>query len=158
MWRDFLFTALWGRVFTLVLHYGVSPKPSLDLSLLLKIGAWYSENSLQAERFRKQTPTRALCVLASIEVLYLWKALPNCSFPNLQRMSQGKHALCSQPTPCGRSLSPSVSPADSQSVWVVCHQRWEQHTGVDRYTCLLGCLMVYLVKRHQLAWWCMPAT
>ncbi|KAK2094522.1 Tetratricopeptide repeat protein 39C, partial [Saguinus oedipus] len=42
----------------------------------------------KAERFRKQTPTEALCVLASIEVLYLWKALPNCSFPNLQRMSQ----------------------------------------------------------------------
>ncbi|XP_057554852.1 tetratricopeptide repeat protein 39C isoform X4 [Hippopotamus amphibius kiboko] len=43
----------------------------------------------KAERFRKQTPTKVLCVLASIEVLYLWKALPNCSFPNLQRMSQG---------------------------------------------------------------------
>ncbi|KAK1337837.1 hypothetical protein QTO34_002473 [Cnephaeus nilssonii] len=43
----------------------------------------------KAERFRKQTPTRALCVLASVEVLYLWKALPNCSSPSLQRMSQG---------------------------------------------------------------------
>lgn len=50
--------------------------------------AW-SFSHLQAERFRKVAPTRALCVLASIEVLYLWKALPNCSFPNLQRMSQG---------------------------------------------------------------------
>ncbi|XP_047649894.1 tetratricopeptide repeat protein 39C isoform X2 [Phacochoerus africanus] len=47
----------------------------------------------KAERFRKQTPTRALCVLASIEVLYLWKALPNCSFPNLQRMSQACHEV-----------------------------------------------------------------
>ncbi|XP_073754093.1 tetratricopeptide repeat protein 39C [Callorhinus ursinus] len=50
-------------------------------------------NHLQAERFRKQAPTKALCVLASIEVLYLWKALPNCSFPNLQRMSQACHAV-----------------------------------------------------------------
>uniref|UniRef100_A0A9L0RTK9 Tetratricopeptide repeat domain 39C n=1 Tax=Equus caballus TaxID=9796 RepID=A0A9L0RTK9_HORSE len=47
----------------------------------------------KAERFRKQTPSAGLCVLASIEVLYLWKALPNCSFPNLQRMSQACHAV-----------------------------------------------------------------
>ncbi|XP_011358733.1 tetratricopeptide repeat protein 39C isoform X1 [Pteropus vampyrus] len=47
----------------------------------------------KAERFRKQTPTKVLCVLASIEVLYLWKALPNCSFPNLQRMSQACHGV-----------------------------------------------------------------
>ncbi|KAL0600712.1 Tetratricopeptide repeat protein 39C [Plecturocebus cupreus] len=47
----------------------------------------------QAERFRKQTPVKALCVLASTEVLYLWKALPNCSFPNLQRMSQACHEM-----------------------------------------------------------------
>ncbi|KAF5919180.1 hypothetical protein HPG69_003820 [Diceros bicornis minor] len=47
----------------------------------------------KAERFRKQPPTIGLCVLASIEVLYLWKALPNCSFPNLQRMSQACHAV-----------------------------------------------------------------
>lgn len=45
--------------------------------------------NLQAERFRKQMPTKELCVLASIEVLYLWKALPNCSLSNLQHMSQG---------------------------------------------------------------------
>ncbi|XP_054580059.1 tetratricopeptide repeat protein 39C isoform X2 [Eptesicus fuscus] len=47
----------------------------------------------KAERFRKQTPTRALCVLASVEVLYLWKALPNCSPPSLQRMSQACHEV-----------------------------------------------------------------
>ncbi|KAM9098339.1 tetratricopeptide repeat protein 39C isoform X1 [Sarcophilus harrisii] len=47
----------------------------------------------KAERFRKQIPTKELCVLASIEVLYLWKALPNCSFPNLQRMSQACHEV-----------------------------------------------------------------
>lgn len=45
--------------------------------------------TLQADRFRKQMPTKELCVLASIEVLYLWKALPNCSLSNLQHMSQG---------------------------------------------------------------------
>lgn len=45
--------------------------------------------ALQADRFRKQMPTKELCVLASIEVLYLWKALPNCSLSNLQHMSQG---------------------------------------------------------------------
>ncbi|NXD64415.1 TT39C protein, partial [Eolophus roseicapillus] len=42
----------------------------------------------KADRFRKQMPTKELCVLASIEVLYLWKALPNCSLSNLQHMSQ----------------------------------------------------------------------
>ncbi|KAG8516793.1 Tetratricopeptide repeat protein 39C, partial [Galemys pyrenaicus] len=47
----------------------------------------------KAERFRKQTPTKVLCVLASVEVLYLWKALPNCSFPNLQKMSQACHEV-----------------------------------------------------------------
>ncbi|XP_036177502.1 tetratricopeptide repeat protein 39C isoform X2 [Myotis myotis] len=47
----------------------------------------------KAERFRKQAPTRALCVLASVEVLYLWKALPNCSSPSLQRMSQACHEV-----------------------------------------------------------------
>ncbi|XP_042188210.1 tetratricopeptide repeat protein 39C isoform X3 [Callorhinchus milii] len=42
----------------------------------------------KAERFQKEKPTKDLCVLAAIEVLYLWKALPNCSSSNLQRMSQ----------------------------------------------------------------------
>ncbi|XP_050826252.1 tetratricopeptide repeat protein 39C isoform X2 [Serinus canaria] len=45
----------------------------------------------KADRFRKQIPTKELCVLASIEVLYLWKALPNCSLSNLQHMSQACH-------------------------------------------------------------------
>ncbi|MEE6464191.1 hypothetical protein FKM82_006210 [Ascaphus truei] len=47
----------------------------------------------KGERFRKQTPTKELCVLAAIEVLYLWKALPNCSLSNLQRMSQACHEV-----------------------------------------------------------------
>ncbi|XP_041698145.1 tetratricopeptide repeat protein 39C [Coregonus clupeaformis] len=42
----------------------------------------------RAERLRKHTPSRELCVLAVIEVLYLWKALPNCSTSKLQIMSQ----------------------------------------------------------------------
>ncbi|KAG8571017.1 hypothetical protein GDO81_011506 [Engystomops pustulosus] len=47
----------------------------------------------KGERFRKQNPTKHLCVLAAIEVLYLWKALPNCSFTNLQHMSQACHEV-----------------------------------------------------------------
>lgn len=46
--------------------------------------------SLQAERLRKISPTRELCILGVIEVLYLWKALQNCSSSKLQIMNQGK--------------------------------------------------------------------
>lgn len=42
----------------------------------------------RAERFQKEKPTKDLCVLAVVEVLYLWKALANCSPSNLQRMNQ----------------------------------------------------------------------
>ncbi|XP_061111606.1 tetratricopeptide repeat protein 39C-like [Conger conger] len=42
----------------------------------------------RAERLRKMNPTKELCILASIEVLYLWKALTNCSTSKLQLMSQ----------------------------------------------------------------------
>lgn len=35
-------------------------------------------------------PTKDLCILATIEVLYLWKALSNCSSTKLQLMSQGE--------------------------------------------------------------------
>ncbi|XP_042184750.1 tetratricopeptide repeat protein 39C-like isoform X3 [Oncorhynchus tshawytscha] len=42
----------------------------------------------RAERLRKHSPSRELCVLAVIEVLYLWKALPNCCPSKLQIMSQ----------------------------------------------------------------------
>lgn len=45
---------------------------------------------LQAERLRKSSPTRELCILGVIEVLYLWKALQNCSSSKLQIMNQGK--------------------------------------------------------------------
>uniref|UniRef100_A0A3Q3GY36 Tetratricopeptide repeat domain 39C n=1 Tax=Labrus bergylta TaxID=56723 RepID=A0A3Q3GY36_9LABR len=43
----------------------------------------------RAERLRKTTPTRELCILGVIEVLYLWKALANCSASKLQIMNQG---------------------------------------------------------------------
>ncbi|XP_045543508.1 tetratricopeptide repeat protein 39C isoform X2 [Salmo salar] len=42
----------------------------------------------RAERLRKMSPTRELCILGVIEVLYLWKALPNCSSSKLQLMNQ----------------------------------------------------------------------
>lgn len=49
-----------------------------------------SGSHLQAERLRKISPTRELCILGVIEVLYLWKALQNCSSSKLQIMNQGK--------------------------------------------------------------------
>ena len=42
----------------------------------------------QAEKLRKPRPSKELCSLAVIEVLYLWKALANCSVPKLQSMIQ----------------------------------------------------------------------
>lgn len=42
----------------------------------------------RAERLRKMSPTRELCILGVIEVLYLWKALQNCSPSKLQIMNQ----------------------------------------------------------------------
>lgn len=49
-----------------------------------------SDSYLQAERLRKTSPTRELCILGVIEVLYLWKALQNCSSSKLQIMNQGE--------------------------------------------------------------------
>ncbi|KAG9356121.1 hypothetical protein JZ751_000965 [Albula glossodonta] len=46
-----------------------------------------------AERLRKMNPTKELCILAAIEVLYLWKALTNCSTSKLQLMSQVLQAV-----------------------------------------------------------------
>ncbi|XP_072543374.1 tetratricopeptide repeat protein 39C-like isoform X2 [Salminus brasiliensis] len=42
----------------------------------------------RAEDLRKLPPTRERCTMAAIEVLYLWKALPNCSTSKLQLMIQ----------------------------------------------------------------------
>ncbi|XP_041861582.1 tetratricopeptide repeat protein 39C-like isoform X2 [Melanotaenia boesemani] len=47
----------------------------------------------RAERLRKVSPTRELCILGVIEVLYLWKALPNCSSSKLQIMNQVLQSL-----------------------------------------------------------------
>uniref|UniRef100_A0A8B9LP40 Tetratricopeptide repeat domain 39C n=1 Tax=Astyanax mexicanus TaxID=7994 RepID=A0A8B9LP40_ASTMX len=40
----------------------------------------------RAEDLRKLPPTKERCTMAAIEVLYLWKALPNCSTSKLQHM------------------------------------------------------------------------
>ncbi|XP_048869982.1 tetratricopeptide repeat protein 39C [Brienomyrus brachyistius] len=42
----------------------------------------------RAERLKKSSPTKELCIMGVIEVLYLWKALPNCCLSKLQLMSQ----------------------------------------------------------------------
>ncbi|KAG8003523.1 Tetratricopeptide repeat protein 39C [Nibea albiflora] len=47
----------------------------------------------RAERLRKTSPTRELCILGVIEVLYLWKALQNCSSSKLQIMNQVLQSL-----------------------------------------------------------------
>uniref|UniRef100_A0A8C6WQK4 Tetratricopeptide repeat domain 39C n=1 Tax=Neogobius melanostomus TaxID=47308 RepID=A0A8C6WQK4_9GOBI len=48
----------------------------------------------RADRLRKMSPTRELCILGVIEVLYLWKALQNCSPSKLQIMNQVEEASC----------------------------------------------------------------
>uniref|UniRef100_A0A3Q2CTG4 Tetratricopeptide repeat domain 39C n=1 Tax=Cyprinodon variegatus TaxID=28743 RepID=A0A3Q2CTG4_CYPVA len=47
----------------------------------------------RADRLRKVSPTRQLCILGVIEVLYLWKALQNCSSTKLQIMNQVLQSL-----------------------------------------------------------------
>lgn len=106
----------------------------------------------KAERFRKQTPTRALCALASIEVLYLWKALPNCSFPNLQRMSQAchevddpsviglKHLLLGAIHKCLGNSEDAVQFFQRAAKDELCRQN---NTYVQPYACYeLGCLLL----------------
>lgn len=44
---------------------------------------------VQAEKLRSSSVSRDLCVLALIEILYLWKALANCSAETLRTMTQG---------------------------------------------------------------------
>ncbi|KAK3567241.1 hypothetical protein QTP86_015073 [Hemibagrus guttatus] len=43
----------------------------------------------KAEDLRKPRTTKERCTMAAIEILYLWKALPNCSSANLQLMIEG---------------------------------------------------------------------
>ncbi|XP_013886231.1 tetratricopeptide repeat protein 39C [Austrofundulus limnaeus] len=42
----------------------------------------------RSEKLRSPSLTKELCILAVIEILYLWKALPNCSTAKLQTMTQ----------------------------------------------------------------------
>uniref|UniRef100_A0A671SYI6 Tetratricopeptide repeat protein 39C n=1 Tax=Sinocyclocheilus anshuiensis TaxID=1608454 RepID=A0A671SYI6_9TELE len=50
----------------------------------------------RAERLRKVSLTRELCILGVVEVLYLWKALSNCSSSKLQLMNQVLQGLDEQ--------------------------------------------------------------
>lgn len=47
----------------------------------------------QAEKLRSSALTKDLCILSVIEILYLWKALANCSTEMLQTMTQGNSAV-----------------------------------------------------------------
>ncbi|XP_071346612.1 tetratricopeptide repeat protein 39C-like isoform X1 [Trachinotus anak] len=42
----------------------------------------------RAEKLRSPSLSKELCILSVIEILYLWKALPNCSTAKLQTMAQ----------------------------------------------------------------------
>ncbi|XP_050925960.1 tetratricopeptide repeat protein 39C isoform X2 [Lates calcarifer] len=42
----------------------------------------------RAEKLRSPSLSKELCILSVIEILYLWKALPNCSTAKLQTMTQ----------------------------------------------------------------------
>lgn len=57
--------------------------------------------SHQAEKLRSSSLSQELCVLSVIEILYLWKALANCSASKLQSMTQGESTslTCSQTHP-----------------------------------------------------------
>lgn len=67
------------------LSYALSRPPALDTSVHFSFSL-----ILQAERLRKLGATQELCILGVVEVLYLWKALANCSSSKLQLMSQGE--------------------------------------------------------------------
>lgn len=43
----------------------------------------------QAEKLKTSSLSKELCILSVIEILYLWKALPNCSAAKLKTMTQG---------------------------------------------------------------------
>ncbi|KAK9403359.1 tetratricopeptide repeat protein 39C [Crotalus adamanteus] len=106
----------------------------------------------KADRFRKQKPTKQLCVLASIEVLYLWKALPNCSFTNLQHMSQAcqeiddsivvglKNLLLGAIHKCLGNAEDAVQFFQRALKDEICHQN---NLYVQPYACYeLGCLLL----------------
>uniref|UniRef100_A0A669F4D5 Tetratricopeptide repeat domain 39C n=1 Tax=Oreochromis niloticus TaxID=8128 RepID=A0A669F4D5_ORENI len=43
----------------------------------------------RSEKLKSSSISKELCILSVIEILYLWKALPNCSNAKLQTMAQG---------------------------------------------------------------------
>ncbi|XP_068557854.1 tetratricopeptide repeat protein 39C-like isoform X1 [Cebidichthys violaceus] len=47
----------------------------------------------RAEKLRTPSLSKELCILSVIEILYLWKALPNCSTANLKTMTQVLHRI-----------------------------------------------------------------
>lgn len=55
----------------------------------------------QAEKLRSSSLTKDLCILSVIEILYLWKALANCSAETLQTMTRGKPAVGNLRPVCG---------------------------------------------------------
>uniref|UniRef100_A0A6Q2YUW7 Tetratricopeptide repeat domain 39C n=1 Tax=Esox lucius TaxID=8010 RepID=A0A6Q2YUW7_ESOLU len=107
----------------------------------------------RAERLTKHAPSKELCILAVIEVLYLWKALPNCSTSKLQTMSQGTHTEIDDVTcaglknlllgdiyRCVGNMKDSVRCFDLASRDEVGHQ---SNSYVQPYSCYeLGCVLL----------------
>nr|XP_040026946.1 tetratricopeptide repeat protein 39C-like isoform X1 [Gasterosteus aculeatus aculeatus] len=47
----------------------------------------------RAEKLKTSSLSKELCILSVIEILYLWKALPNCSAAKLKTMTQVLHGI-----------------------------------------------------------------
>uniref|UniRef100_A0A3P9IZI5 Tetratricopeptide repeat domain 39C n=1 Tax=Oryzias latipes TaxID=8090 RepID=A0A3P9IZI5_ORYLA len=104
----------------------------------------------RADRLRKVSPTRELCILGIIEVLYLWKALPNCSSTKLQIMNQGyldevscrglKHLLLGSIHKCHGNMRDAV-----QSFQLAARDEYGRHINsyVQPYAVYeLGCILL----------------
>ncbi|XP_030647605.1 tetratricopeptide repeat protein 39C [Chanos chanos] len=106
----------------------------------------------KAERLRKLSPSRELCILGVVEVLYLWKALPNCSPSKLQLMiqvlqsledpsSQGlKHLLLGAIQKCLGNSKDAV-----QSFQMAARDEYgrQNNSYVQPYSCYeLGCVLL----------------
>lgn len=106
----------------------------------------------RAERLRKMSPSRELCILGVIEVLYLWKALPNCSSSKLQVMNQVlqsvddasfrglKHLLLGAIHKCHGNLKDAI-----QSFQLAARDEYGRQINsyVQPYSCYeLGCVLL----------------
>lgn len=106
----------------------------------------------RAERLRKISATQELCILGVVEVLYLWKALQNCSSSKLQLMSQVlqglddpscqglKHLLLGAIQKCLGNIKDAV-----QSYQVAARDELGRQTNsyVQPYSCYeLGCVLL----------------